>query len=223
MHSDCWYSHVCPQVRDGCEVTCLKYLEMKHLMDESGIPKAKQIPSKLIPESDEDFKSFTKLQAIKDDIVNFVNSGKSLYICSEYVGNGKTSWALKLMLRYFDQIWAGNGFKTRGLFVHVPTLLLKIKDFQNPLSEEFKSNLMNCDLIVWDDIATSTISNYDYSNLLMYIDSRMMMGKANIYTSNIVSVEDLQEKLSAKLADRIWTLSQVITLYGGNHREDERR
>ena len=80
---------------------------------------------------DIDFDAFTELADIKDDIVNFVSSGKCLYIASEYNGNGKTSWSIKLLLRYFDQVWAGNGFRCRGVFVHVPSLLLRLKDFDN--------------------------------------------------------------------------------------------
>ena len=217
MNSKCWYAKVCPEYKEGCEVSCLRYLEMKHLMDESGIPENKQVPIKLIPD-DGDYESFKKLRDIKADIVEFVRQGRNLYLASEYTGNGKTSWALKIMLRYFDQIWAGNGFKTRGLFVHVPTLLLKLKDFKNPVAEEFKHNLMECDLVVWDDIGTSCLSSYDYSNLLMYIDSRLLCGKSNIYTSNIINADGLREKLATKLADRIFLTSQVIILNGGNKR-----
>lgn len=216
-YSDCWYSGVCPQYKENCEITCLKYLEMKHLMNESGIPPKKQVPSQLIP-SKVDYNAFLALNDIKTDIVNYVENGNNLYIASQFTGNGKTSWAIKIMLRYFDQIWAGNGFKTRGLFVHVPTLLLRMKDFKNPLSEEFKDNLINCDLVIWDDIGTADLSNYDYMNLLMYIDSRILSEKSNIFTSNIVTDEELREKLTTKLADRIWTLSDRIILMGGDRR-----
>ena len=43
---DCWYASVCNNV---CSDTCIRYREMKYLMDNSGIPKPQQMPLKLIP------------------------------------------------------------------------------------------------------------------------------------------------------------------------------
>lgn len=177
-------------------------------MDNSDIPKSKQYPKELF--ADVDFVAYTRLAEIKSDIVDFVDAGNNLYICSEYTGNGKTSWALKIMLKYFNEVWAGNGFRARGLFVNVPTLLLKLKNFSNPLSEEYKNNLMNVDLIVWDEIASTSISNYDYSNLLMFIDYRILADKANIFTSNAVTRDKLESKVGSKLASRIWNTSEII-------------
>lgn len=189
---------------------------MKYLTDNSGIPINKQLPQTLI--SGIDLKKFQRLGDIKNDIVNFVESGNNLYICSSNTGNGKTSWALKLLLKYFDQIWAGNGFRVRGMFVNVPTLLLQLKNFNNPLSEEYKHNLMEADLIVWDELASTSISNYDYGNLLMFLDYRIFSDKANIFTSNAVSKEELEKNVGAKLASRIWNCSEVIEFKGKDRR-----
>ena len=178
MNENCWYKDVCTQV---CTESCIRYLEMSYLMDSSGIPKAKQKSINLSPD-DSDYDAFYSLLSIKNDIVNFVNSGKNLYITSNITGNGKTSWAIKLMLKYFNEVWAGNGFKTRGLFIHVPTLLTNLKNFENPLSDSYKQDLSTTDLVIWDDIASTEMSKYDYSQLLMYIDNRIMNEKSNIFT-----------------------------------------
>ena len=202
---DCWYRKVCTY--DTC-INCIRYSEMKYLMDNSGIPKSKQMPQTLI--ADVDLEKYTLLADIKSDIVEFIADGENLFICSKYTGNGKTSWAIKLMLKYFDEVWAGNGFKVRALFVNVPTLLLQLKNFKNPVSEEYKKNLMNVDLVVWDEIASTNISNYDYSNLLMYIDYRILNDKSNIFTSNITSASELEKLVGAKLTSRIWNTSRII-------------
>lgn len=211
--SDCWYIDVCDQ---ECYPTCVRYTEMKHLMEVSGIPKHMQVPITL--EAGEDYESFCILSDIKDDVVEFVNKGNNLYIASTRTGNGKTSWAIKLMLKYFDNIWAGNGLRTRGLFVHVPTFLLKAKDFQTPLSEDYKQTLLDCDIVVWDDIGSSGISQYDYSQLLMYIDNRILRGKTNIYTSNAINKNVLDETLGVKLSSRIFNTSQVVIFVGKDRR-----
>lgn len=189
---------------------------MKYLMDNSGIPKNLQIPKTLT--ADIDLEPYSKLADIKADIVNFVKDGENLFICSKYTGNGKTSWALKLLLKYFDSIWAGNGFRVRGMFVNVPTLLLQLKNFSHPLSEEYKHNLMEADLIVWDEIASTSISTYDYGNLLMFLDYRFSAGKSNIFTSNATTQEDIEKSVGAKLTSRIWNCSEIIEFRGKDRR-----
>lgn len=210
---ECWYKDVCTY--DSC-TNCIRYVEMKYLLDTSGIPKSRQYPQELI--ADVDLNAYRKLADIKLDIVDFVDSGSNLFICSQNTGNGKTSWAIKLMLRYFNEIWAGNGFRARGLFVNVPTLLLQLKNFENPLPEEFKQHLMDVDLVIWDEIASTSISNYDYSNLLMFLDYRIINDKSNIFTSNAVTKDELEKNVGAKLASRIWNTSEVIEFRGKDRR-----
>lgn len=189
---------------------------MKYLMDNSSIPKNRQIPKSLV--ADIDLEPYSKLADIKADIVNFVNNGENLFICSKYTGNGKTSWALKLLLKYFDEIWAGNGFRVRGVFVNVPTLLLQLKNFNHPLSEEYKRNLMEADLVVWDEIASTSISTYDYGNLLMFLDYRFSAGKSNIFTSNATTQEDIEKSVGSKLTSRIWNCSEIVEFRGKDRR-----
>lgn len=187
-------------------------------MDSSGIPPSKQIPQSLV--ADIDLEPYVKLADIKSDIVGFVENGENVFICSKHTGNGKTSWALKLLLKYFDQIWAGNGFRVRGLFVNVPTLLLQLKNFSHPLSEEYKRNLMNCDLVVFDDIADVTISNYDYANLFMIVDYRLQNGLSCIFTSNQTTKDDLDKLVGSRIASRIWNTSTIIEFKGKDRRHD---
>ena len=190
-------------------------------MENSGIPKAKQKPIDLYP-NDIDYDEFVRLSQIKQHIDEFVKDGKNLYITSATTGNGKTSWAIKLLLKYFDKVWAGNGFKVRGYFVHVPTLLLNLKDFDNPNTDihRIKKILLETDVVIWDDIASTEISKYDYSQLLMLIDNRTLENKSNIYTGNINSLDKLRKVLGDKLSSRIWSLSEVIEFKGKDRRND---
>ena len=213
MKEDCWYKSVC--TNNTC-TNCIRYSEMKFLMGNSGIPINRQYPQELT--AGVDFEEYRKLANIKANISDFVQNGNNLFICSKYTGNGKTSWALKLLLKYFDEIWAGNGFRCRGLFVNVPTLLLQLKNFDNPLSEKQKMNLMETDLVVWDEIASTSLSNYDYGNLLMYLDYRILTDKANIFTSNVTSITELEKNVGTKLASRIWNTSIIIEFNGKDRR-----
>lgn len=189
---------------------------MKHLVDNSNIPKSKQYPISL--QAGVDYDAFCTLAEFKDDIARYVNEGFNLYITSSCTGNGKTTWAIKLLLKYFDSIWAGNGFKTRGLFVHVPTLLNQLKNFQNPLSETYKKDLLECDLVVWDDIASTDMSAYDHSQLLSYIDQRIFSEKANIFTGNLPEFDTLAKAIGEKLASRIYRTGSVVEFKGKDRR-----
>ena len=218
--SDCWYSEVCSQYGDNCQKGCVRYLEMKYMMDNSNIPRNRQLPSVLKPEAC-DYEAFKRLADIKADIVNFVADGKNLYITSEVVGNGKTSWSLKLMLKYFDEMWDGNGFVPRGVFIHVPTFLVKSKDFKNDDMEfeKIKKLLLDVDLVIWDDIASTNVSSYDITQLLMYIDARVFSGKSNIFTGNIVRRDTMADIIGAKLVSRIWSNNtEIIEFKGGERR-----
>ena len=212
-NSKCWYKEVC--TLDDC-FNCIRFLEMSYLLDNSGIPKSKQTP--IVLDAGVDYDAFCRLADIKDSIAQLVENNFNLYICSKETGNGKTSWAIKLLLKYFDSIWPGNGFRVRGLFVHVPTLLNQLKNFDNPLSQEYKDSLLKADLIVWDDIASTKLSEYDHSQLLSYIDQRVLTDKANIYTGNMTTFNELQSAIGTRLASRVWRNSEIITFKGKDRR-----
>ena len=199
---------------------CVRFEEMKYLMENSNLPKNKQKPIVLsAPECD--LRAYNRLAEIKSNIVDFVDSGANLYITSATMGNGKTSWSIKLLLKYFDEVWAGNGFNVRGVFVSVPTFLMKCKDFKNT-DQEFetlKKHILAADLVVWDDIASTNITSYDYSQLLMFIDQRLFEEKANIFTGNCANRDDFTRKLGNKLASRVWgNNTEIIEFKGGDQR-----
>ena len=215
MQKECWYKNVCSQ---ECSDSCIRYLEMLNLLEMSGLPENKWYPSQLYPE-DSDYSAFKKLARIKHEIVDFVSNGENLYLYSEKTGNGKTTWAIKIMLRYFHEIWAGNGFRCRGLFIHVPTFLTKLKNFNSKdlKFEQTKELLFDVDLVIWDDIASTDLSSYDNSQLLTYVDTRILGAKSNIFTGN-VGERGITKMLGTRLASRVWNNSELIEFNGGDKR-----
>ena len=201
MNDNCIYKGMCDI---ECTSRCMKYLEMNYLLETSNIPKSKRKINTLIPDSI-DVKAFEKLADIRDNIVDFVQQGTSLYIFSDRVGNGKTTWAIKLMLQYFNEVWAGNGFTPRGIFVNVPTFLTMNKNIISLPDKNFeimRDQLPYVDLVIFDDIASTKLSDYDYNMLLTYIDQRVVSEKATIYTGNIVP-EHLKDFVGSRLKSRI--------------------
>lgn len=219
--NQCWYVDHCQKVNSSdCCGGCIRYMEMHFLMYHSGIPEIRQFPMMLTP-AKEDIQSFLTLRDIKDGIVEFADKGRSLYIHSKNFGNGKTSWAIKLLQTFFDSVWAGNGFRCRGIFVHVPTLLNKIKDNFNNKDEDFtllKNSLVTADIVVWDDIAATKLSDYDHGVLLSFIDQRTLNCLSNIYTGNLSGIE-LSNAVGNRLYSRIWNESTKVELFGVDRRK----
>ena len=221
----CWYKKTCNKFNDPehCNKSCIRYLEMDYLMFRSLVPEAKQYGIELVPEQC-DIKSFEFLNEIKNDIKNFVDNGENLYIFSSHFGNGKTSWAIKILTKFFNDIWSGNGFQTRGIFLHVPTFLTKIKSnigMKDVEFEKMREELVTVDLVVWDDIASTGLSDFDHTNLLTYIDIRKMNDLANIYTGNLNDDEpnrELSKALGNRLASRVWQDSTLVELLGSDRR-----
>lgn len=208
---ECWYKDICSQL--PCKNACMRFNLMKRLCERSGLPESMWIP-KTLTTNDIDYDNFKNLANIKSNMADFVNFGMNIYIFSEICGNGKTSWAIKLLLAYFDDIWHIGGFNCKGLFLHTPTFLTQCKqNISKPTKEfeEMKDNILNCDLIVWDDIASTKLSDYDYNILLTYIDQRMLGRKSNIFTGN-VNEQKCEEYLGQRLKSRIFSSDYIFEL-----------
>ena len=152
----------------------------------------------------------------EDSIVSFTEQGSNLYIGSVNLQTGKTTWSLKLLYKYFDEIWAGNGFRTRGYFIHVPEFLGKLKDFSFRETAEYKridKCLKTCDLVIWDDITSQPLTPNEQNILNVYIDKRLMEDRANIFNGMYYKGEKLEQVVGNKLASRL-SESEVIVLKG---------
>ena len=200
----CLYKDVC---QNECQQACIRYIQMNRLLELSNLPQCFQKPI-TIYSTDNDRDEYIKLSKIKSNIEEFVKSGKNLYICSTTCGNAKTTWATKLMLKYFDCTWPNSYDMTRGLFVHVPSLLLDLKKFGN--IPEYISRIKDADLVIWDDLAFNKLTEYEHEQLLQYIDYRLCSSKSNIYTSNLITLEDLKKHVGGRLASRVYNGSTQI-------------
>jgi DNA replication protein DnaC len=173
-----------------------------------------------VDEDGTDLEQFKQLAAIEQDIVNFISSGKNLYLHSANCGNGKSSWSLRLAEAYFNKIWARTEVKCRVLFISVPRFLLALKDAISNKStyvDYIKDNVLEADLVIWDDIAAKMGSEFELTHLLNIIDNRLALGKSNIYTSNL-NRQQLYNALGERLTSRIANMSIDIELFGADKR-----
>jgi len=215
-NSNCWYIEKC---KDDCFM-CNTYLEMKWQMDNSGLPEKLQRPIELFIVNGAnacDRPAFVRLSEIRKNITNFVDAGNNLFICGRS-GNGKTSWAIKLLHTFFHYRASGNYEKLQGMFISLGDLLIKLKDFNNPITKEFRDNIEKVPLVVWDDICLTGISQYDYTQIYTLINNRMLAGKSNVFTTNISNIKTLEEVFGERLVSRIYNSSEIIELKGKDMR-----
>lgn len=213
----CVFKGNCPKERrDGCTKHCNIYQEFEYLINSSNIPDEYKEKKVLYPQQ-VDYGSFVTLKKIQQDITSFVASGRTLYLWSNNLGNGKTSFAVKMLKTFLAMRCIGNRFADLAYFIYTPTFLLDMKNFKQ---EEERENLinavMNRELVVVDDLGAVQGSQYDLTTLSTLIDRRYSNRLSTIYTSNL-SISALSSCIGSRLADRIAS-DIVIELKGSSRR-----
>lgn len=217
----CWLYDKCNH-KDCNKDFCLRKYKLDNLYGNSLLSDAQRKQVALFVDDDgTDLEAFKQLAAIQQDIETFVTNGTNLYLHSTTCGNGKTSWAIRLIQAYFNKIWPKSDLTCKALFISVPRFLLALKDNitnKNEYVEFIKANIMDADLVVWDDIAAKVGTDFELNHLLSLIDGRLALNKANIYTSNL-GVKDIYNALGDRLASRVCQYSLDIELRGADKRK----
>ena len=218
--STCYMREIC-NGKDCSADFCLRKYKMDSLYSAALMTESQKKHVTLrVDEDGTDLEQFKQLAGIEQNIVSFVNEGRNLYLHSANCGNGKSSWSLRLAEAYFNKIWARSEVKCRVLFISVPRFLLALKDditTKNAYVAYIKENVLEADLVIWDDIAAKMGSEFELTHLLNIIDNRLALGKSNIYTSNL-NRQQLYNALGERLTSRIANMSLDIELFGADKR-----
>lgn len=223
---DCYLQSSCKKFCTGkCgdaeAAYCPRLSKIDYLYNEALIPikQRKRFPLRLDADGT-DKNEFLQLKAAAENIEQFIDNGANLYIYSQTAGNGKSSWGIRLIQAHIENIWYKTDLKCRALFVSVPRYLLAIKNNisrTDDYAEHINKNIFDADIVVFDDIATKGITQFEAENLFSIIDTRMNMGKSNVFTSNIIPAQ-LNDLLGPRLTSRIINLSTVIQFRGRDKR-----
>lgn len=204
-----------------CNTFCLRKYKTDYYFDRGLIPLNRRGRIALRIDADgRDEVPFTELSNIERNIETFVEGGNNLYIHSSIAGNGKTSWAFRLLRAYVDSVWYRKEMKPIVLFIGVPRFLLELKaniSQRSEYIEHIESCVLDCDLVVWDDIGSKNGTEFEVSHLLSIIDTRINNGKSNIYTSNL-DKEELHNILGDRLYSRIYNYSKCVEFVGRDKR-----
>jgi DNA replication protein DnaC len=217
---ECNYRNNC-NGRDCDKDFCMKKCRLDCLYDNSQLTAVqRQLKVLYIDQDGTDRDEFTKLSQIEKEVVRFVTEGHNLYIHSYICGNGKTSWALRILTSYFNKIWHKSNLGCQGLFISVPRYLLELKSNitnYSAYADFINKNVLEADIVVWDDIAAKTGSEFELNHLFNLINTRLDLGKCNIFTSNL-GKKELSSALGERLASRIGNKSIEIELHGADKR-----
>lgn len=201
-----------------CNEFCHRCYTFNYLMENSNIGAVYLKGVKMKPDK-VDLDAFRRLKLIKENILEWTRTGESLVIMSGVCGNGKTTWATKLMLNYFAE--ASNiGFGVDGVFVSVSDLLSQYKNSIGSNDTnilELEKRLINANLVVFDDIGTSLYSNFDIEKLFKILNERTNKGLANIFTTNM-TLEILKENMGNRLYSRVVEKSELLEFRGRDRR-----
>lgn len=233
IYSDaCYLRQICNKYNNvkNCEckndtIFCQKLFRIDYLLNESLLSDYQKQRVELRLDADNTDKDiFVQLKNIENDIENFVNSGKSLYLYSATTGNGKTAWSIRLLQSYINNIWYKSDLCCKALYINVPRFLLTLKNNINSNNladkeyiEHIQNNILKADLVIWDEIGSKVATQYELDNLLSMINLRVDNNKTNIYTSNLFP-QQLTEYVGARLSSRIMNLSLCFNFQGKDKR-----
>lgn len=226
--ASCWLKDSCAKAKKSdCEclnndIFCIKLFKINTLYENALLSDKQKIKVDLYTDADgTDLETFKLLKSVEEHIIEFVDNGKNMFIHSSHTGNGKTSWAIRMIQSYILRIWPESKIDTcPALFINVPRFLLSLKDSisnQSDYIDHIKKHILDANLVVWDEVGVKTLSEYDHEHLLNLINTRLDEGKSNIYTSNLTSSE-LREKVGDRLYSRIVNISTDIEFFGADKR-----
>lgn len=192
----------------------------RDLLEVSGLPEIYWEEVKMnVPDSD--VKAYNRLVEIKDNIMSISEPNlamKNLLICSNKTGNGKTSWAIKILQYFIFKSAQKYPDEENGFFVPVTEFVLASKEYDNSHRKKYWDMLNMIEksrVVVFDDIGAGEYSRAEYMALLSAIEGRVFRKQYCIFTSNFTEKNDvIVKKLGERLADRVFETSEKIILNG---------
>lgn len=193
----CYASDYCQKDKSSCSDVCGGYRVLRALYNLSRIPERYRYTIALKPENGEDLEAFTVLDNYKNDVLSMVDEGRGLYIWGKSTGNGKTSWACKIMSYFFRKIAFNTGLENEGLYIFLPTFLEDLRDNydnKDPEFDEILRMIKTCRLLIIDDIGAERVTDWVRERMVSIINTRVSNNLTTIYTSNL-SPEELRSEL----------------------------
>lgn len=215
--NECPYRKNCKdKTPDGdCYKLCSKLNEIDTLFYNANIPKAYLQPMVLYP-NEIDIATYEMLNEIKMNISILVHDGFYITIQSRERGNGKTSWAIKILQNYLHQIWQEPGGRTRGLYVDVTEYFTELKaefETKERNAKEFAKDIDNADLVIFDNMDENRLGEWERNVLKQHIKKRINNKLSNIYIIRNME-KQLENQIGEDLAYYVSRNNQILPIVG---------
>ena len=90
-------------------------------------------------------------------------------------------------------------------------------DYGQEVTEEYES-IMNCDLLIIDDLGTEMISKFVVSELYYLINTRIVSGKKFIISTNL-STKEIDQLYTSRITYRLAENCSMLPFIGDNLRK----
>ena len=194
--------------------------KLNDLFEHSGLPK-KFFEPQILVERKADIECWQWLEDVRNNIVEEVQNGLSIVITSSILGNGKTSWAVRLLQRYLAETALDGRMVEKGMFVVSAQLLTEFGDYNyfqtmQEFLERFE-RLKTCELLVIDEIGGGSLTKASYPYLYDLVNYRVDNNLSTVYTTNYTD-EEIIDLLGQRLYSRIYDTSVVLEFEASNVR-----
>lgn len=196
----------------------------RFILENSYLPKYQWIEDNLTPGVDD--AQFSRLKDIRTNLQEFLTGNlndkgfNNLVLCSNSLGNGKTSWAIKLMLTYVEMQEGKLNHVDEKLvtmdnydfcvFCQSVPFLVETKQFNTKDNYKMFNRLCKTNLAIIDDLGAVPMSQYDYTIIYAILETRLFKGLPTIITTNFADKKYAEKELGPRLVDRIWNNSEII-------------
>ena len=107
------------------------------------------------------------------------------------------------------------------IYQTAPVLLESVIDFkmnrQKNLDSNFYQSILDCDLLIIDDLGTETGTAYTNSRLFYIINERILRRKSVIISTNLNGA-DIDNRYSERISSRLASSYKILKLYGDDIR-----
>lgn len=225
-----WHEDLCPvnHAENGtkCHELCEGKIALRNMYSYSNIPPrfilGGNIDFKLT--SAQDKPAFKYLEVWRRNAFENVKNKESLFIHSSGKGNGKTSWACDIAHTFMVQVFERGLSPTRPrvVYVSVSKLMEMMRQAMddpdvNKEKQQFLKNIYRANLIILDDLGAERSSEYVIEQLYILINDLYNKEKSIIVTSNF-NIQQIEERLGGRIADRIRGMCIDVELKGGSKR-----
>jgi len=150
-----------------------------------------------------------KLDKGKEQLINeFIEKDTWFFIRGE-VGTGKTIFCCFLIKELVEQL-------EEPLFLPIPNLIFNAQKMRG-FGEDYSSyieDIINRKILILDDIGVEKGTEFTNNLLYLIINTRIEKGLKTLITSNF-SLQQINEKLGSRIADRIERVSKIKKFTGG--------